>query len=172
MLEVKNRSSDTIHKQRAAISKASAAALLRGECLSAAHLLSPSSRGVRALADFTERKLRLNAAGAAFVGYYREAYAARPPYDVRITIDRQLTARDGRGAQSLELPPEEVLAAPGMVVLEVKHGGCPPDWVHDLTRMFHLDRTSFPKYVRCVDALRMAPPWYSASCGGRYVGVA
>jgi len=158
LLEIKTRLADSIHKQRAAVAKSAVARFLRGGVLSTADLLAPSDKSVRALAEFCERRDRTNAEAAAFVTYWREAYISRQSDDVRVTIDRQLVAHDGRLAQSLKRSGEDTLAAPGKVVLELKNSGRAPSWMRDLVRTFKLQRVSFPKYVYCVDALQLAAP--------------
>jgi hypothetical protein len=157
LLEIKSRVADAIHKQRAAITKAAAASLLCHGRLSSNDLLSPSDKAVRALAEFCERRERLNAEGTAFVMYWRVAYVSGREDNVRVTMDRQLTAADGRLATSPALPDERRLAAPDKVVLELKFSGHAPSWMRDLVRTFRLQRVSFPKYVYCVDALGLAP---------------
>jgi len=157
LFEIKSRTADSIHKQRAAVAKSAVARLLLGGRIFSSELLSPSEKSIRALAEFCERRDRLSADPTAFVSYWREAYVSREPDNVRVTIDRQLTARDGRFARSLKLPNEEVLAAPGKVVLELKNSGRAPAWMRDLVRTFQLQRVAFPKYVHCVDALQLVP---------------
>ncbi len=157
LFEIKSRLADSIHKQRAGVAKSAVAKVLSGGRLSSADLLSPSEKSVRALAEFCERRDRLNAEGSAFVSYWREAYVSREPDNVRVTMDRQLTAHDGRQAQCLNLPEQETPAAAGKVVLELKNSGRAPVWMRDLVRTFQLQRVSFPKYVHCVEALQLVP---------------
>lgn len=176
-VEVKSRIGDAIHKQRAAVSKDSAASFLQGRPMMAADLLTPSSRSTKALVQFVNHCQNLRVEPIAFVCYWREAYTSRWPNDVRLTIDRGLTARDARGALDLRLPDQEAPAAESLVVLELKYSGRQPLWMQDLVRVFQLQRCSFPKYVRCVDALGIVPrgfppamnfsPW-----GGSHVGMA
>jgi SPX domain protein involved in polyphosphate accumulation len=163
LLEIKTRSADAIHKQRAAITKSAAAQLLEGRQVSSADLLSPSERSIRALAEFCERRDRAQADAAAFVSYWREAYVSQQDSQLRVTLDRQITGRDGRFARNLMLPEDDVLATPGKVVLELKYSGNAPHWMRDLIRSFGLQRISFPKYVYCVDALRLV----AAAASGR-----
>ena len=75
-LEIKKRTTDTIHKLRAAVSKRAAEKLLGGARLSSADLLSSGDASVRALAEFSDRRERLCAEGTAFVSYRREAYVS------------------------------------------------------------------------------------------------
>jgi hypothetical protein len=158
LFEIKTRLADSIHKQRAAVAKSSVCRFLCGGMLSSADLLSPGEKSVRALAEFCERRHRMHAEGSAFVSYWREAYVSRQPDDVRVTMDRHLAGANGCQVQSLKLPQDEVPAAPGKVVLELKNSGRAPNWMRDLVRTFKLQRVSFPKYVYCVDALQLATP--------------
>jgi hypothetical protein len=158
LFEIKSRQADSIHKQRAAVPKSAVADFLAGKPLSAECLIGRSEKSVRALAEFGERCDRMHAVPTAFVSYWREAYVARQPDDVRVTMDRHLAARDGRFVQSLALPEQATPAAPNKVVLELKNSGRAPTWMRDLVRTFKLQRISFPKYVLCVDALQLNSP--------------
>lgn len=156
LFEIKSRSADSIRKQRAPVSKSAVVTFLRGLPVSSSELASTNDQSIRALAEFCERRDRLNAVPTAFVSYWREAYVSSQPDEVRVTMDRQLAAHDGRGAQSLQLPDEHVSAAPHKVVLELKNSGRTPAWMRDLVRSFNLQRVSFPKYIYSVDALQLA----------------
>jgi hypothetical protein len=156
LFEIKSRQADSIHKQRAAVPKSAVAEFMAGKPLSAEWLIGRSDKSVQALAEFSERCDRVRAVPTAFVSYWREAYVSRQPDDIRVTIDRQLTARDGRFARSLSLPEQATTAAPNKVVLELKNSGRAPTWMRDLVRTFKLQRISFPKYVLCVDAMQTA----------------
>jgi hypothetical protein len=158
LFEIKTRLADSIHKQRAAVPKSAVADFLAGKHLPTERLIARSDKSVRALAEFCERGVRMNAVPTAFVSYWREAYVSRQPDDIRVTIDRHLSGHDGRFARTLELPEDGAPAAPNKVVLELKNSGRAPTWMRDLVRTFKLQRISFPKYVLCVDAMQLATP--------------
>lgn len=151
-LEIKRRLSDSIHKQRAMISKESARRLLCGQPLGAADLLAPSDDSMRALHEFSELRQRLGADGVVYVHYLREAYAA-PVDNTRVTFDRNVAAESFNYEAGLHPNGHSQLLQPPCVVLELKHFGHAPPWISDLVATFDLRRTAFPKYLRCFDAL-------------------
>jgi hypothetical protein len=152
-LEIKKRTTETIHKLRATVSKAAADRLLAGERLTPADLLSPSDSAVRALTQFCDRVERLQAAGSAYVSYKREAYVSYGVDGERVTFDRHIAGGEYQLGDGLRLPVERSPVAPKGVVLELKYLGQIPAWMYDLISSFELQRISYPKYVYCVDAL-------------------
>jgi len=153
-LEIKRRTTETIHKLRAAVSKPAAERLLGGARLKPADLLSSDETAVRALDEFCDCRERIRLEGAAFVCYQREAYVSHAAEGVRVTFDRQIVGQTYHSDCSLAIPEREVPIAAKGVVLELKYNGRIPEWMHDLIGSFRLDRTSFSKYVYCTDALR------------------
>jgi hypothetical protein len=156
-LEIKQRTTETIHKLRATVSKRSAEALLRGSWLTPADLLNHSEASTRALDEFCQRRERLHADGAAFVSYRREAFVSPTAEAVRVTFDREIAGHRYYPGDGLHLPEEKALVPEKGVVLELKYNGRAPRWMHDLVTTFGLQRLSFPKYVYAVDALGIAP---------------
>ena len=73
-LEIKTRTSDSIRKLRATVSKQSAEELLQGVPLSVRNLIQSTEKSAHALEEFCNRTRRLEARGSAFVSYRREAY--------------------------------------------------------------------------------------------------
>jgi hypothetical protein len=155
-LEIKRRTTETIHKLRAVVSKQAAEALLRGCWLTPADLLSNSEGSRRALTEFCERRERLHACGAAFVSYFREAFVSPTAEAVRVTLDRKIAGHRWYREAGLNLPEEKADIPEKGVVLELKYNGRAPRWMHDLVTSFGLQRLSFPKYVYAVDALGIA----------------
>jgi SPX domain protein involved in polyphosphate accumulation len=153
-LEIKRRTTETIHKLRAAVSKCAAEKLLGGVRLKEADLLSGSEATVRALDEFCNRRERMRLEGAAYVCYQREAYVSREAESLRVTFDRQIVGQPYHSDCSLAVSDQIAPIEPKGVVLELKYNGRIPYWMHDLVRSFRLDRTPFSKYVYCTDALR------------------
>jgi len=156
-LEIKKRTTETIHKLRAVIPKPAAERLLRGGEIMTADLLSNGDTSLRALTEFSDCRERLHAEGSAFVDYRREAYVSGSAEACRVVFDRHIVGHPYYSGCGLA-PPEEAspVAAKG-VVLELKYNGRAPRWMHDLVTSFNLQRRSFPKYVYCVDALKIDP---------------
>jgi len=152
-LEIKRRTTETIHKTRAAVTKRAAETVLNGGWIGPEELISPSEASIRALDEFCECRDRLHAVGTAFVTYRREAFVSRMAESVRVTFDRQIAGHPYRPGDGLTLPPDEAFVVVDGAVLELKYNGRAPRWMHDLVTSFGLQRRSFPKYVFGVDAL-------------------
>jgi SPX domain protein involved in polyphosphate accumulation len=155
-LEIKTRTTDSIRKQRAIISKQAAEAFLNGGSLTPADLIGGSEKTALALSEFTMRTNRLAARASAFVSYQREAYVALEADGIRITFDRHITGKPFDPQQGLRLPAGGASVFPDQVVFEVKYSGPIPSWIRGLIHDFGLQRVSFPKYVHAVDALQRA----------------
>lgn len=156
-LEIKKRTTDTIHKLRAAVRKPAAERLLCGAHLGSSDLVSSGDASLRAVSEFCARCEQLCAEAKAFVSYRREAYVSHSAEGTRVTFDRQIVGHDYRAGEGLTLVAEETPIQRKGVVLELKYNGRIPHWMQDLILSFGLQRTSFPKYVYCVDALRADP---------------
>jgi hypothetical protein len=165
-LEIKRRSTETVHKLRAAVAKPSIERLLRGERLRAADLLSNSDTSLRALSEFSNSQARLSAVGAALVSYRREACVSHSAEGVRVTFDRDITAHRCQTGCTWTTPGEATRIAVKGVVLELKYNGRAPRWMHDLVTTFNLQRLSFPKYIYAVDALKISPKGSGSLAGG------
>jgi hypothetical protein len=155
-LEIKKRTTETVHKLRAFVSKSSARRLLDGYRVGVSDLMSNRSASQRALTEFCDCRERLSADGVVFVDYWREAFVSQTAESVRVTFDRHLVARRYAGGYGLSPPADSSPAIEKGVVLELKYNGRAPRWMHDLVTSFSLQRLSFPKYVYCVDALGLA----------------
>src|SRR5262245_6835019 len=156
-LEIKKRTTETVHKLRAMVRKPAAERLLEGERLQPKDLLLNGDTSLRALSEFCDCRDRLQANGSAFVDYHREAYVSRQAEGIRVTFDRHVVGHSYIGRCGL-VPPEP--ASPAVtrgVVLELKYNGRAPRWMHDLVTSLSLERRSFAKYVLCVDALAIDP---------------
>ncbi len=160
-LEIKSRTTESIRKLRAVVAKDSAEALLNGRRLATRDLLNPSEKSTLALEEFSQRIAGISARGSAFVSYRREAYVALAAEEVRVTFDRHIAGLPHDSTQGLLMPANRAAVFPDKVVVELKYTGQVPKWMRDLIRDFGLHRTSFPKYVHAVDALRLKPSHHS-----------
>jgi hypothetical protein len=120
-------------------------------------LLSNSEASHRALDEFCDCCDRLHAEGVVFVDYRRAAYVSKSAESVRVTFDRNVVGRPYYSGCGLKSPVEASAAVARGVVLELKYNGRAPRWMHDVVTTLSLQRLSFPKYVACVDALRIDP---------------
>jgi SPX domain protein involved in polyphosphate accumulation len=153
-LEIKTRTTESIHKLRASVSKASAESLLKGNHLGSPDLINATERSEIALEEFNNRVANISARGSAFVSYRREAYMSLDGEEARVTFDRHITGIPYDPAQGLGLSTEGVAVFPEEVVVELKFAGQLPNWMRELVRDFGLQRTAFPKYVHAVDELQ------------------
>jgi len=154
-LEIKRRTTVTIHKMRAIVSKPAAETVLNGGWIGPEDLITPNEGSMRALTEFCECRDRLHASGTAFIAYRREAFVSPSAEAVRVTFDRQIAGLPYHPGDGLTLPPDEAFVPVNGAVLELKYNGRAPQWMHDLITSFGLQRRSFPKYVFGVDALRV-----------------
>jgi hypothetical protein len=164
-LEIKQRTTETVHKLRAIVSKRAAAAMLREGWISPAELLNHGVASTRALAEFCQRREQLRAEGAAFVSYIREAFVSPSAESVRVTFDREIAGHPYDPRSGLTVPDDEAMVKVNGVVLELKYNGRAPRWMHDLVTSFALQRLSFPKYVYALDALGFDPNRNGATVG-------
>jgi len=155
-LEIKRRLTDVIRKERAAVSKECVYHLMNG---------SPSCRAERnsahcsdgeraALERFCHLREKVGAGGAAYVSYDREAYVSPGSDNLRVTFDRQLTGNSFCPPIALTPPSQGVAACGSGVILEIKFVDRFPRWLQDVVLTLDLQRCSFAKYCRCVEALR------------------
>jgi len=167
-LEIKRRTTDTIHKLRAVVRKSAAERLLDGGRPSYAELLSNSDTSLRAIDEFCDCCQRLHAEPTTFVTFWREAFVSNSAEGVRATLDRQIVGHAYCRGDRLAVPDRSTSAVERGVVLELKYNGRAPRWMHDLITCFSLQRQSFPKYVRCVDSVGGATrqmAFHGSSCG-------
>lgn len=155
-LEIKRRTSETVYKLRATVTKSVANRLLAGGLCREADLLSNGPGSWRAVNEFIERRHQLNARGVVFVDYHREAFVSQSAEAARVTFDRHVVARGYVPGCGLITSNDASPPVTKGVVLELKYNGRAPRWMHDLITTFSLNRRSFPKYVYCVDALKFA----------------
>ena len=154
-LEIKKRTTETVHKLRAVVSKPAAARLLHGGRLGPEDLLSNDDASHRAITEFCKCCESLSAVGVAFINYLREAFVSLSAESVRVTFDRHIVGHRYLSGYGLEAPEESSPPVTRGVVLELKYNGRAPRWMHDLVTSMSLQRQSFPKYLHCVDALRI-----------------
>ncbi len=155
-LEIKRRETAVIKKKRAAITREGARRILLGEPPSADFLYGNkvTSKSLEGLFEFCSLRDRIRAGGCTYVYYHREAYVSPNSSQARVTFDRQLEGGVYELGSDLLIPKESARPKMEGVVLELKFTDRFPNWMETLCGLFDLERTSIPKYVKCVDALR------------------
>jgi hypothetical protein len=151
-LEIKRRETDIIKKKRAAIKKSAALQILQGAHPSPTMLFKKNG-DMDALDRFCRLTRNIDAGGAAYVVYKREAYVSPGSDHVRVTFDRELYGGYYRTGSELMVPETGIAPKWSGCVLEMKFTDRFPDWMNEVAQIFGLQRTSVPKYVMCVDAL-------------------
>lgn len=158
-LEIKRRLDGVICKERAALGRDAVLPLLHGERPGLAALVrSAGNRHAElALDDFCRLTADLGATAAAYVSYVREAYVSPESDQLRVTLDRHLRGSPFDERQGLVPPTTGVAPDVRGVVLEIKFVDRFPHWLREMVWAFDLHRCSMPKYIRCVEALRLRP---------------
>ncbi len=151
-LEIKRRETDIIKKKRAAIKKKAALQILQRAHPSPTMLFKKNG-DMDSLDKFCRLARNLDANGAVYVTYKREAYVSPGSDHVRITFDRDLYGGYYRDGDELMVPETGIAPKWSGCVLEMKFTDRFPDWMHEIAQIFSLQRTSVPKYVMCIDAL-------------------
>jgi hypothetical protein len=158
LLELKRRVTDVVLKERAIVSRGGVRQLLAGRGPDASWLIhgDGDARSRSALMNFCSLRDRLACGSTIYVSYRREAYVSPENNTIRVTFDRQLMGSHYREGTDLVLPTEGVRPDVGngdKVILELKFTDRFPDWMHELTQLFSLQRVSVPKYILCIDAM-------------------
>lgn len=159
-LEIKRRETDVIKKKRAAVTRDGARRVLAGELPAAEFLFGNkvTTKTLDALHEFCLLRDRISATGCTYVYYHRQAYVSPDSNAVRVTFDRQLEGGVYVPGTDLAIPQDSARPKMEGVVLELKFTDRYPNWMERLAEDFNLQRTSVPKYVKCVDALRERDP--------------
>ncbi len=148
--EIKSRTNECIHKQRAMVRRDSAASLLAGACPSAGDLVRPDAEQIEALRHFYTLATALAARPHSHVAYEREAWVD-PTDSVRLTLDRAVRSETQR-APALDTRFHRPVAVFGhAVILELKFTDRFPNWFGELVQAFGLVRTGAAKYVTGID---------------------
>jgi hypothetical protein len=165
-LEIKRRETDVIKKKRAAVTREGAKLVLAGHPPSPEYLFGKkqTTKSLDALYEFCQLRDRIAAGGCTYVYYHRQAYVSPDSNQARVTFDRQLEGGIYVPGTDLAIPTDSARPKMEGVVLELKFTDRFPNWMEILARDFNLQRTSVPKYVKCVDALRERDP-YSLRAG-------
>lgn len=161
-LEVKRRVGDTILKTRAAVSGGWAHAL------DSAGVLPPDGKQRRAFDNFICHYHAKPMLPAVLVRYEREPYFSLIDEYARVTFDRCLAFQS---AAELSLVPERghwtyvdhaaaqrgLAPSSSTVLLELKFTSLAPAWMRQMVHTLDLQRLSFCKYTRAIEALRCTP---------------
>lgn len=145
--EIKRRMNNAILKDRGAVKREAASALLAGQLPDRSQLTSDDPHQMAALENFCRLMQHHQAKPKAHIFYRREAWTSEHDNSARITMDRQVQfAWDPQGLMRTEMHhPIGVFSR--HVILELKFTGRFPDWFAELVRCFNLWQGSAAKYV-------------------------
>jgi hypothetical protein len=157
--EIKRRVSDAILKRRAQVRRESVLPLLDGHWPEHKDLWTPGDpKAYDSLCQFCDLRDRINGQPQVIVSYLREAWVTPGNNAVRLTFDRGLSAEKWERNLSVAGLKAGVHPELNGTVLEMKFTDRFPDWMHNLASTFNLRRTSVPKYVHCVQAVKVGAP--------------
>jgi SPX domain protein involved in polyphosphate accumulation len=145
--EIKRRMNNAILKERGAVKREFAEALLAGQLPDWNQLATNGLYQISALENFCRLMQHDFARPKAHVAYRREAWVSEHDNSVRVTMDRQIQfAFDPETLFSTTMRNPQIVF-PRNVVLELKFTGRFPNWFAELVRHFNLWQTSAAKYV-------------------------
>lgn len=161
LLELKRRVTQVVLKERAIVTRDGVRQFLEGIGPDQSWLMRSDgdARSRGALMEFCRLRDRLGCDATIYVSYRREAYVSPENNTIRVTFDRQLLGSPYQERAGLSFPTEGVRPDVGngeMVILELKFTDRFPEWMHELTQLFSLQRVSVPKYIRCIDAMGLS----------------
>ena len=149
-MEIKRRVNDQILKKRVAIQLEGVSEILGGHLPTRDHLYGDSemhaSLGV--LEEFCRLRNSLQASGAVYVRYNREAWIPDEMETARVTFDRELHGSQFAGDFNPSSQSWSCVQPRG-TILELKFTDRIPGWMRRLVSDFNLNRESVPKYVSC-----------------------
>jgi hypothetical protein len=169
-LEIKRRLSDVICKERACVHRDAAGLLLRRLRPGASLLASAvdRSKAAAAMHTFFKTCLQIDARASVYVSYLREAYVSPNSDQIRVTIDRQVTAARHLSRPCLATPKTSLPVDMHGIVLEMKFTDRFPNWMRQMVHALDLWRVPSAKYVAGIRTIGY--PWIEGI--GRDLGVA
>ena len=151
--EIKRRANECIFKERSAVLKSAAPALVAGHFPQQRYLMKPSPRHLAALQEFWRIMNHLSAQPKVLVSYWREAWVHPENNTLRLTIDRDVRGepRSVVGLSTRMTNPSRPYGR--SVVVELKYTHHFPDWYRELVWHCGLVQAGSPKYCRCVEKI-------------------
>jgi len=145
--EIKRRMNNAILKERGAVKREAAEAVLAGQLPDGSQLASGDPGQAEALENFCRLMNYHQARPKAHIAYRREAWTSLHDNSARVTMDRQVQF-NYEPRQLFQTRMERPFTVfPNNVILELKFTGRFPDWFAELVRCFNLWQGSAAKYV-------------------------
>ena len=153
--EIKRRHNSVIRKKRARVHRWAVRELLDGQLPVMDYLVLETAEQREALEEFFFLQNLLGAKPTMHVSYKREAYEPKESNAVRITFDRDIKSTEVKsGDMFLSNESGEFKVFGDDVILELKFTDRFPNWLQELTQLFHLRQESAAKYVDSIEGLK------------------
>lgn len=156
--EIKRRINNAILKERGAVKRSAAEALLAGQLPEADQLVSDEPKQFMALENFCRLMQYYHARPKAHVAYRREAWLNPGDNSARVTLDRRIRFALEPAVFLQTKMDRPVPVFSNNVVLELKFTGRFPDWFGELVRCFNLWQCAAAKYVDGITASAETSP--------------
>lgn len=151
--EIKRRHNTVIRKKRAKVHRWAVKELLAGQFPIMNHLVDDSAEQREALEEFSYLQNLLLAKPTMHISYRREAYEPAENNSVRVTFDRKVRSSEVKGGNLLLDRSGDFKVFGDDVILELKFTDRFPNWLQELTQLFHLRQESAAKYVDSIEGL-------------------
>jgi len=155
-MEIKRRVTNVIRKERAGITREAVRRFLRGQRPDEAQIVTDNgdAKSGSALQQFCNLSDDIRAGAAIYVSYLREAHVSPNSDQIRLTFDREIEGYPFDREVGFGMPPQGARLNVRRTVLEMKFTDRFPPWMGDLVQAFNLQKVSFAKYNRCIEAVR------------------
>lgn len=152
--EIKRRHNKVIMKKRARVHRWAVKDILTGQVPTTEHLVNKSVEDMQAIEEFSYLQNLLIAKPSLHVSYFREAYELEHSNAVRVTFDRNARSNSNVDMQFMKNKPGDFQVFEDTVILELKFTDKFPNWLQEMTQLFHLRQESAAKYVDSIEALK------------------
>ncbi len=152
--EIKRRHNKVIRKKRAKVHRWAVKDILTGQIPTMEHLVNDTADEFETLEEFSYLQNLLVAKPTMHVAYFREAYELEHSNAVRVTFDRNVKSNPNADMNFMDNRPGDILVFGDTVILELKFTNKFPNWLQELTQLFHLRQESAAKYVDSIEALK------------------
>lgn len=144
--EIKRRVDQCIFKQRGAVHRWAAPALVAGQFPEPSHLVSSNPKHLVALQNFCRLTLQLHASPKMHIAYEREAWLSPGSNSLRITFDKYVRGEQRLEPKFLTAMNDPVSPFVGRWIMEIKYTNRFPSWLADMVRQLDLVQTGASKY--------------------------
>lgn len=151
--EIKRRHNKAIRKKRAQVHRWAVKEILTGQIPTSEHLVNKSVDDFQTIEEFSYLQNQLIAKPCMHVSYFREAYELEHSNLVRVTFDRNVRSNPDVDL-FMKNRTGDIQVFGDTVILELKFTDKFPNWLQELTQLFHLRQESAAKYVDSIEAIK------------------